>query len=701
MNALGRWVIGSAASLFLAASAVAAPAGPPTDLHGDPLPPGAVARIGTVRFAGRDRAYNAIAFSPDGKLFAGVLQRGEIDLWDYKAGKLLRSFGPPESKPTPDEILDVTTNWPYCGPQVFIFFGPDNKTLLTASDHWPIRLWDVTTGKELAKMNGSEGGVGVLAVSLDFKTVAAGRKTERHHWPDLTVDRGLSLWEVSSGKVLRRWEAGAKVCALAWSPDGKTLASGEDDQWTQFWDPQSGKLTGSLGGSDAAVVGVAYSPDGKTLATADLARRLALWDLTGDQKAIRSWAVGGRLPKFAAGAAPTIGAIFFTPDGKGLLTCDTLGLSSINRWEVASGKRLWQIDANGCCAASADGTTLATGDPPGYFYDLDTGKLLPQAVTPGWRVEHLQYLPDGKTLVTNHKDLWDAATGRKLDSLDVRLPTAISPDGKHFVVWGQEAFSYRDLATGKEVRKLLTKTRDTSFPREFSADGGTLAVLEHEPLSPNPLQQQRNKAVRFWDLTTGAENKPLSLSACPRSLWQISLSPDGRLVAGLGYAPTDKCKGIFEDEAGATGPCYLLDRGTGRLLHTLDLGTVPPTTVYHRDLLFTPDGRGLVTYGDNGCDVWEVQTGKRKLRVTEQGVSAAACSPDGRLVAWCADEGEDGHYAIRLTDLATGKERARLAGHIRQVSALAFSPDGKRLASGASDASALVWDLTALPARPK
>jgi WD40 repeat protein len=678
--------------LFLFAAVPALGADPVRfDRHCDPLPPGALARIGTLRFAERaGRAYAAVAYSPDGKLLASVDTLGNVDLWDVKAGKLLRSFGPPEGKRPPGEKLDLVTNWPYASWQALAVFGPDSRTLLTGSDHWPVRVWDTTLGKELAVMEGSQGGVLALAVAPDFQTVAAAGKTNLGHWPHLVPDGLISLWDVSNGKSLRQWRSeGAKVWTLAWSHDGQTLASGDDDKCVRFWDPGTGKSRGKLAGFERVVVGVAYAPDGKTLATADMERSLALWDLAADNKRLRTWRVVATPSNTMPPGWPSLGALLFTPDGKRLLTRDLLNECPVDVWEVTSGKRLWQFPLNvghavcPACAVSPDGSTLATVQP-GCLYDLATGKQ--RLDSPGWRVDRLIFLPDGRTLVTNEHDLWDAATGQKLRSLDVRMPSAVSPDGKHFVEWGQDALSLRDLATGKEVRPLPTAPVPCSYTLVFSPDGRTFAALN----------AAGNTAIRFWDIASGAEQKSIRLTSCPRHVSRIVFSPDGLLIAGVGQASGGKGQPQEKAEEPA-GPCYLWDRASGRQLRTLDLGPIPATTYFSRKVAFSPDGRVLASFGDNGCQLWEVASGQRLRRLTENMADAAAFSPDGRLLAWAERAPGDVEYVIRLTDTTTGKLHHRLSGHTKTVCSLAFSPDGKRLASGAEDASALVWDLSTLP----
>ncbi|HKB39390.1 MAG TPA: hypothetical protein VKD72_23330 [Gemmataceae bacterium] len=698
-----RWRLGY--SVLFLPLAVATPlwGGKPgrVDRYGDPLPPGAVARIGTGRFSDRGSAYAAVAYSPDGKVLGAVDSLGNIDIWDATAGKLQRSFGPPDGKRPPGEKLDLVTNWPYASWEAHAFFSPDGKTLLTGSDHWPIRLWDITSGKELAVMEGSKGGVLGLAVAPDFKTVAAAGKTDIGSLPHLVPNGSISLWDVRSGKSLRQWQGGEKVWALAWSHDGKTLASGDHDRCVRFWDPATGKPRGKQTGFGCAVVGIAYSPDGKTLATADMDRNLALWDLTAHNKRTRQWRVEVPPDSNSTGPGrPSLGGVAFTPDGKRLLTRDVLNECPLDVWDVPSGKRLWQFAVEGgprsiCCAVSPDGRTLATVQP-GCLYDLVTGKQ--RFDSPGRCVDDLQFLPGGQALVTNQRDLWDVATGKKIRGLTGRLPIVVAPDGKHIAEWRSEAISLRDLTTGREVRSLPTKFDGPVGPLVFAPDGRTVAAFG----GPSPRKvSERHTSVRFWDVASGAEQRPISLRACPRDVSRVVLSADARLVAGLGQASGGKGAPPGEKVEGPAGPCYLWDRASGRKLRTIDLGPIPATTYFSRKIAFSPDGRVLASFGDNGCQLWEVVTGKCLRRLTGRTADAAAFSPDSCLLAWSEREPGDGKPTIRLTDLATGKECLRLSGHTRPVTALAFSPNGKRLASGAEDASALVWDLTGLRPRKK
>src|SRR5439155_2021244 len=146
---------------------------PRTDRYGDPLPEGAIARLGTVRFlhAGIVRA---VAFSLEGTTLASAGVDKMIRLWDVTTGKELQR-------------LSGHANWVYC-----IAFSPDRKTLASAGVDQTIRLWNLATGKEFRQLRGHQKAVNSIAFSLDGKVLASGSN-----------DQTIRFWEVLTGKELR------------------------------------------------------------------------------------------------------------------------------------------------------------------------------------------------------------------------------------------------------------------------------------------------------------------------------------------------------------------------------------------------------------------------------------------------------------------------------------------------------------------
>jgi RNA polymerase sigma factor (sigma-70 family) len=659
------------------------------DRHGDPLPEAALARLGTVRLRHATGAHS-LAFTRDG------------------------------------------------------------KSLFTAGQGEPARLWDVATGRLLHRFgDGGEAHLTAAALSPDGR-VLAGRAAAGE----------LSLWEVSTGtllrqlKVLRRGDA-----PLAFSPDGKTVAAA-DGPTLRLWEAATGKeLWAVNGGRDLqAAAALVYSADGKALIWGDRGGHLNVWNA----------ATGQELHRWDDEESRPISALAPAPDGRLFVVLGPArgaagGLARM--WDVTRGKEVWRLaeEAKNIATAafSPDGKVLATGGlrGPVCFWDAATGKELRRCAG-SLSALCVAFAPDGKTLASGGGGafgvsgdqavhLWDVERGREIRRADdghqaTVCSVAFTADGKDIVSGSWEG-SVRvwNAATGAQRRRVappgdehLVRGASSSITSTVSPDGNTIASAAWERVEPNSRLK-----VRLWDGESARELNGWSRDLGNGAAHTLLFSPDGKTVACALWkaAPADQVQ-LWETATGKERPAI---RGgfpafspDGKLLATAPFGerqgpgsvtlweadtarklctTRMPEGRAHR-LLFSPDGRTLAAVSNMAGNkqsvihLWPLlrdDARKSDVRLGPSRVLAAglrsllaaevhpywfgawAFSPDGRTLAITGEGG-----TVRLLETASGQERARFTGHGGDVAALAFAPDGRRLASGSRDTTVLVWDVT-------
>ncbi|QES46522.1 hypothetical protein DEJ50_00255 [Streptomyces venezuelae] len=496
------------------------------------------------------------------------------------------------------------------------------------------------------RLSGHDQAVDAVAFSPDGKTLATG-----------SFDNTARLWDVATGKTRHTLKGHTdQVYTVAFSPDGSLLATGGRDADVWLWKVATGERFATLSGHESGVTSVAFAPDGKTLA-ASSHDTVHLWDL----EARKAGAV-------LRGHTNLVTSVAFSRDGKTLATGS--GDNTARLWDVETGGTRRILDQHAApvnaVAFRPDGKALATAfnDAVVLVWDVDTGKSGPEIVTV---TESVVFSPDGRTLATGGSGyqgdysvtLWDPSTAAPISSLtghsDQVLRTAFSPDGKTLASVGRDHTVRLWDVNRTQAGTTLTGHTDLVSSVAFSRDGKTVST------------GSADHTARLWDVGTGKSRPPLRGHSDQVSA--VTFSPDGATLATAGFD--------------ATARLWDVEKGTTRHILEGHEGTV-------NGVAFSPDGETVATAGsDRTVRLWDAETGtiRRILQGHTDHVLAVAYSPDGKKLA---SGGYD--YTARLWDVDTGRPLHTLRGHNGRVRSVAFSPDGKTLATGSGDQTARLWD---------
>jgi WD40 repeat protein len=559
---------------------------------------------------------SCVAFSPDGRRLAtangGVFTPGEIKIWDVAGGRMLRTI---LGHSTPVRGLAFSPD----GRQLASFGGGFGPTGLALPGE--VKVWDTADGRQLLCIPGNEAADWVYASRAVAFSPGPGAPGRRLAFVD---GNSVRVCDAATGSELfRLGKHPNSVDSVAYSPDGRRLASGSTDGVVKVWDAETGRETLAFHHA-GGILGLALSPDGRQLAAAATNNIVKVWDLTTQNEAL-----------VLRGHKESVASVAFSPDGWRLASGG--GDSTVKLWDATTPAEAvilsGSFDKITDVAFSPDGRRLAIVGNQRPVRILDTTTALEVLTLHGHAAGVLcvAYSPDGRLLASAGLDrtvrIWDAANGFEIFCLRGHTApihaVAFSPDGQRLasisrtlavrgrrlpgetVIW--------DLSTGQTVLTLSGRT-------ELVGDPGYADVI----FSPDRerLATSVGRTVCVWNAATGQELLTVQTEGF---VTRMSYSPDGsRLAAASQDGSVHVCDAV-------TGETYLTLRGHTSAVH---------------GVAYSPDRRRLVTAAG--------------------GISKGGERFDTQVKVW---------------DTLTGQEILTLRGAPAQVPRVAFDRDGRRLAA--------------------
>ena len=586
---------------------------------------------------------NALAFSPDGKILASSGSGNNIiQFWNPRTGMEISSL-----RPSTDERDRFSGSRYNYASNVGLAFSEDGTTLLGVSSHisTAIAHWDVKTGDELSDHRYLDQAT-TAAIHRNTNTLALGRSNGK-----------ISLWNSETGKKLDVLDGHSKfyineflanlfrkhnrhkyqgIQALAFSTDGKILATSGVDNLVKLWNVKSRKVERTLVGHSEWVTALGFSTDDSIVASGDIYGNIKLWDASSGNEQVSF-----------NGHRSNVSVLTFSPDRRTL------------------------------ASASDDGTIK--------FWDANTGQSISTVATEHTRwVKSIAFSEDDTTLSSvmfnGTVQKWNVKTGQEVsvsvpENLNLTYATALSPqatlfaaqnaDGKivfnrtkpghlRFYRYGNK-ITLLDLENGESLPSLTLEERNLNVNMAFSPTTEILACVDQW------------QDVRLYDVRTGKELFKLDVQIHSGADAKLVFSPDGTMLAvnGTHFRPT-----------------HVWNVEKREKIATLPEGD--------EVLAFSRDSTMLATKGDMTA-IWEITPSKEILPINEFEAEGdedhLLFSPERHILLTVDRDG-----TLLLWDIEMASELLSLSlAHTTHITSLVFSHDGLTLASGSKDGTVILW----------
>jgi len=645
-----------------------------------------------------------LVFSPDGKLLAtGTYRSNTIKLWETATNRKLRDLS--SGGQTTLTLAPM------------IAFSRDSRLVAASGGDNSVTVWDVLSGRELQKLSGGGEGTVMASIGVYFVGFAADNRL-------VTASDAVRVWDISTGSLVRSLELdmlsvsgfNGLESGLILSPDGTQilLVSDGADEQIRVIDLATAREVRRVKLPEDQIdsLQLAFNAEGHLLAAGIHKKRFKLWNLTTKKE------------HELAPTAKEFCVVKFSRDGRLLALSENY---TVKLWDVATQRELpaLKVPNSGAFTAqtdafasfSEDGKRIVTGgfDTDIIVWETETGKRVSTMSGRTNMAYSVAFSADGNELASGGRTRWDLRTGRGVRTTPGAAEKSYgiaSADGRLLALMrlNSSQVSIVESPSGKQLQTLAPGGELGSVNRmRFNADGSVLAVIYGPSDNPRPTSAPSltlGSQVMIWEVKTGRELRSFVMSDVPM---QVEFTADGRILS----------------TAGSMGQISLWDAQSGTKLRDLTssplagfnypnvkpgqmptmpnmadiaammnnaMGAMAAGTMGQKvtSLAFSADGRTLATGGFESkanIDIAAMMSGAMSGQRPKKGSK----TPDPSDMM--KDFKVEAVGQVRLWDVASGREIGAIKGHGRGVSKVAFSRDGKLLASGATDNTIKIWDV--------